>query len=815
MKLSYNWLCEFIDISKSPQELASIMVNLGLEVESLEKWESVKGGLEGFMIAEVVECSKHPNADKLSCTKVNTGSGDLLNVVCGAPNVAAGQKVVLATIGTIIYSKGEPFEIKKSKIRGEESHGMLCAIDELGLGDSHDGILVLPDEAKVGTLAKDYFKVETDWVYEIGITPNRIDSASHFGTARDIAAFLSLTNSTKAHKPDVTNFKPDTIEIPVKIEIKNNEACKRYCGITIKGVKLEESPTWLKNRLMSIGQRPINNVVDITNYLLHETGQPLHAFDLSKIRGKQVIIKTCEDGTQFKTLDGVERTLDSNDLMICNEDAPMCIAGVFGGFDSGVKDSTKDIFIESAWFNPVWVRKTAKRHSLSTDSSFRFERGADPNNTLYTLKRCALLVKELAGGIICGEATDIYPSPIDNFNFDVSISRICKLIGKKIPTEKIIQILNSLDIQTVNHNEDLISVSVPPYRVDVQEEADIVEEVLRVYGYNQIEIPEKINATLSYSSKPEKHLIQNLVSDFLVSNGFYEAMNNSLTRSAYYEPIDSFNKSIVNIINPLSSELNSMRQTLIFGILETVIRNINFQNRDLKLFEFGNTYEYQTIESNDVQLKFKETNHLLLAITGKTEQKNWTSQGKDSSFYFLKSIVNNILKKLGVQLNKIRFQTTNHPLLSEGQSLKLGNNEIGSVGIINPKILKNFEIEQEVFIADFNWDLILDTIKNNKVKVAELPKFPEVTRDLSLEIDENTTFGEFETITFKIEKELVRNIELFDVYKGKGITEGKKSYAIRFTLLDNERTLTDHQIDNIMSKLLKAFESDLGAKLRA
>ncbi len=815
MKISYNWLRQYIDTTLSPEEISKILVSIGLEVEGIEKWESVKGGLEGFVVAEVKECAKHPNADKLSCTKVDAGTGELLSVVCGAPNVATGQKVILATIGTKIYNGDESFEIKKSKIRGEESCGMLCAEDELGLGNSHDGIIVLDAATKIGTPAKEYFKVESDWVFEIGITPNRIDSASHYGVARDLSAYLKQQGQVTLNKPSVDVFKTDNTNLSIPVTIENTEACKRYCGVTIQGVTIAESPEWLQNRLKAIGLRPINNIVDITNYVLHETGQPLHAFDAAYIKGKKVVVRTCNNDSSFVTLDNTERKLAETDLMICNESEPMCMAGIFGGLHSGVSEKTKDIFLESAYFNPVWVRKTARRHGLSTDSSFRFERGADPNNTLYTLKRCALLIKEIAGGSISSNVVDVYPNPVPDFKVHVTFSGIANLIGKEIPKETIKNILTALEIKIDSESNEGMSLSVPPYRVDVQQQADIVEEILRIYGYNNIEIGEKVNSSLSNSQKPDPHTIQNLVSDYLSSNGFNEMMSNSLTKSGYYEGIESCKNRIPYIVNPLSSDLNCMRQSLIFGGLEAIIRNINFRNTDLKLYEFGNCYFFdKNDQASDKHSQYSENNCLFIALTGMAQGKNHISGGVQSSFYYLKAYVNNILTKVGINTASVKIEPLQHEVLSEGLAYKIGNKTLVQFGMVRKKHLKEFDIKQEVYVAEFDWSAILVTIKNHKVSVSELPKFPEVYRDLSMILDDKLSYAELLKVAEKVDRKLLRKIDLFDVYKGKGIEEGKKSYALSFTLLDDNQTLTDNQIDTFMNKLIRSFEKELGAQVR-
>jgi phenylalanyl-tRNA synthetase beta chain len=815
MKISYNWLRQYIDTTASPQELEKILVNLGLEVGNLEQWQSVKGGLEGFVIGEVLECTKHPNADKLSKTKVNIGQNEPLNIVCGAPNVAAGQKVVVATIGTKIYSGPEVFEIKKSKIRGEESEGMICAEDELGLGTAHDGIMVLDASAKTGTPAKDYFKIEEDWVFEIGLTPNRIDSASHYGVARDVAAFFNQNKPSKLTKPSVDKFKIDNHDLQIEVNIENNEACKRYSGITIKGVIIKESPGWLQIRLKAIGQKPINNVVDITNFVLHELGQPLHAFDADKISGNKIVVRTTPNDTSFITLDGIERKLTSKDLMICNNREAMCLAGIFGGVDSGVTENTKNIFLESAYFNPVWIRKSARHHGLNTDSSFRFERGTDPDNTVYALKRAAMLIKEIAGGTISSDIMDVYPEPISHFKVDVTFEEINSLVGKKLSRDIIVNILNSLEIKIDKETKEGLSLSVPPYRVDVQRQADIVEEILRIYGYNNIEFSDKVISTLSYSQKPEPAKVQNMVSDYLSSNGFHEIMCNSLTKSAYYENRETFKNRIAFLVNPLSSDLNCMRQSLIFGGLESIVHNINHQNSNLKLYEFGNCYFYDKNENIKNHLEqYSENYRLGLFLTGLAEDPNWITPAQPVTFYHLKTFINNAIAKTGADLSKIEIKPLEHELL-EGGLVYLNNNlKLAEFGNVKKELLKEFDIKQEVFAGEINWTLVLELCKNHKISFKELPRFPEVHRDLSMILDTKVTYEQLVNVAKKTERKLIRNIQLFDVYQGDKIEKGKKSYALSFTLQDQEKTLTDSQIDKVMNNLMKAFEKELGAQIR-
>jgi phenylalanyl-tRNA synthetase beta chain len=815
MKISYNWLRQYIDTYAAPVELEKILVNLGLEVEGLERWQSIKGGLEGFVVGHVLECAKHPNADKLSLTKVDIGHGEPLKIVCGASNVAGGQKVIVATIGTKIYSGEEVFEIKKSKIRGELSEGMICAEDEIGIGNSHEGIIVLDPSVKIGTLAKDYYKVEDDWVFEIGLTPNRIDSASHYGVARDLTAYFAQTKPVTLSKPSIENFKVDNHDILIPVVVENNEACKRYSGVTIKGVTIKESPEWLKNRLKAIGQKPINNVVDITNYVLHEFGQPLHAFDADKISGKKVIVRTLPNDTVFKTLDGVDRKLTSKDLMICNDKEGMCLAGIFGGIDSGVTDKTINIFLESAYFNPVWVRKSARHHGLSTDSSFRFERGTDPNNTVYALKHAALLIKELAGGTISSEVVDKYPSPVSDFKVDVSFTRINNLIGKELGRNTIVGILKSLEIKIEKETIEGLLLSVPPYRVDVQREADVVEEILRVYGYNNVEFSDKVVSTLSYSEKPEPSAVQNIISDFLSNNGFNEIMCNSLSKGGYYENHEAYKNNIAYIINPLSTDLDCMRQTLIFGGLESIIYNINRKNNSLKFYEFGNCYFLDKQENPVNRLgQYSEIHRLGIFLTGLTEQPNWVTPEIESSFYFLKSYISNVFAKTGLDLANFEAKPIEHELLTNGLTYMAGKQKLVDIGVVKNETLKEFDIKQDVFAAEINWGLVLKLSKNHKIIFQELPKYPEVRRDLSMVLDTLVTYEQLTKLAEKTERRLIKSINLFDVYQGDKIEKGKKSYAVSFILQDEEKTLTDNQIEKVMNNLMKAFEIELGAKIR-
>jgi len=816
MKISYNWLKQYIDINLSADKVAEILTDTGLEVEGIEQFESIKGGLEGIVIGEVTSCIKHPNADKLSVTTVNIGTDRELPIVCGAPNVASGQKVVVATVGAKLYDGNNEFKIKKAKMRGEASEGMICAEDELGLGTSHDGIMVLPSSIKAGTPANEYFEIETDTVFEIGLTPNRIDGASHIGTARDLVAFLKQSEKNiKLSIPSVNDFKIDNNNLPISIEIADNTQCPRYSGVTVSNVKVKQSPTWLQNRIKSIGLKPINNLVDISNFVLHETGQPLHFFDADKIAGNKVIIKTLKENTEFITLDEETRKLSSDDLMICNEKEAMCIAGVFGGLHSGVNEDTKNIFIESAYFNPVYVRKTSKRHTLSTDASFRFERGTDPNNTIYALKRAALLIKEIAGGEISSEIIDVYPNKIEDYDITVSYKNIARLIGKTLDKDIIKGILESLDIRIISDNNEILVLKIPTYRVDVRREADVIEEILRIYGYNNIEISKKLNSSISYSQKNNKEKIVNTISNQLSNNGFNEIMCNSLSKSDYYSESKTYKKeNLVEIYNPLSIDLNIMRQTLLFGGLESIAYNRNRRNKNLKFYEFGNCYFKKDTQSEKALDKYNQEYKLSLFVTGQNEEENWNSKNEPTTFFHLKTHIENILNKLGIDISKIISQTVDSDIFSEGISYTLNNIKIVDFGIVKNQILNTFGIDSEVFYAEFNWDNVIRLSAKTKIQYTEISKYPEVRRDLALLLDKNIKFSEIRELAFKTEKKLLKKVSLFDIYEGKNIDADKKSYAISFVLQDENKTLKDKQIDKIMNKFISLFEKEFGAQIR-
>ncbi len=820
MNISYNWLKEYVSFDLNPNEVAEALTSIGLEVGSVEEVQSIKGGLEGIVIGEVLTCEPHPNSDHMHVTTVNLGSGDPVQIVCGAANVAAGQKVVVATIGTKLYDGDECFTIKKSKLRGIESLGMICAEDEIGIGTSHEGIIVLPEDAVPGTPAKDYFNIKSDYVIEVDITPNRADACSHYGVARDLYAYLvQAGKKTALTRPSDEMFAVDNHDLNIDIEVVDPAMCPRYAGVTIKDVTVKESPEWLQNKLRLIGLRPINNIVDITNYILHAYGQPLHCFDADKIKGGKIVVRSMPQGTPFVTLDGVERKLDERDLMICNVEEPMCMAGVFGGLDSGTTETTKNVFLESAYFNPTTVRKTARRHGLSTDSSFRFERGIDPNNVIYCLKQAALLVKELAGGTISMEIKDNYPAPIADFTVDLKYQYVHDLIGKTIPVETIKSIVSSLEMKIISETQDGITLQVPPYRVDVQRPCDVVEDILRIYGYNNVEIPTTLKSSLTTKGEVDRsQKLQNLISEQLVGCGFNEILNNSLTKSAYYENLETYPlKNSVMLMNPLSNDLNCMRQTLLFGGLESIQHNANRKNADLKFFEFGNCYYYNAEKKNPEKAlaAYSENYHLGLWVTGKRVTNSWAHAEENSSVYELKAYVLNIFSRLGLNLGSVVFGNLANEIYSAAVSIHTrGGKLLATFGIVSKKIQKAFDLDNEVYYAEINWTELMKAVKNVKVSYTEISKFPSVKRDLALLLDKNVQFAEIESIAYETEKKLLKAVELFDVYEGKNLEPGKKSYAVSFLLQDENATLNDKQIDKIMNKLITNLENKLGAKLR-
>jgi phenylalanyl-tRNA synthetase beta chain len=806
MKISLNWLKTLINIDLTPGQVDEYLTSSGLEVEGIESFESVKGGLKGIVIGEVVEKEKHPDADKLSITKVNVGGTELLNIVCGAPNVAAGQKVLVAMIGAKLYpTTGEPFEIKKSKIRGAASEGMICAEDEIGLGTSHDGILILPNDAVVGTPAATYFKLEQDSILEIGLTPNRADAASHYGVARDLAAILNCKNNTNTFQAHLHNIfeLPEASNInKVDITIENTDACKRYSGLVISGITVKPSPDWLKNSLLAIGLRPINNIVDITNFVLHDLGQPLHAFDLDKINGNKIIVKTGLENVKFKTLDGTERILKADDLMICNESEPMCLAGVFGGLDSGVNENTTSIFLEAAYFNPAFIRKTSKQHGLKTDSSFRFERGTDPEMTITALKRAAALIFECAGGNLSMDLVDIYPEKLEPFQVAFSYTNCQALIGKEIDRAIIKHIILSLGIGIAQEGNDGLLLSVPQYKTDVTREADVIEEVMRIYGYNNVEESTQIKFSASFADREKATSAENTTANLLVGFGFYEMMGLSLTKESYYNE----DTALVKILNPLSSDLNIMRNSMLFGGLETLAYNINRKQADLKLFEFGKTYQ----KTKD-DFKYSETKHLTLFVTGRKYPENPFGENNKVDFAYIKSCIESVLNKLSI---KFKTNELNDSQFNYGLSFSQKNKHLVSFGLVDKAICKKMDVSNDVFYVDFNWDNVLSLVGKTKLEFAEIPKFPSVRRDLSLLLDKKITYKELEELAFNAERKLLKSVNLFDIYEGDKLETGKKSYAVSFMLQDEEATLNDKQIDNVMQKLIKTYSEKLGATLR-
>ena len=808
MKISYNWLKQFIKIDWTAEKTSELLTDLGLEVEGLETFQSVKGGLQGIVVGHVLTCEQHPNADRLRITTVDIGTKEPLAIVCGAPNVATGQKVAVATIGTTLYTaEGEAWTIKKGKIRGEESHGMLCAEDELGLGASHDGIMILEASLETGSPLAKHYDIEDDLVFDIGLTPNRADAMSHYGTARDLMAGLSQHGiNAKLISPSVSAFHVDDRSLKVDINVEDKQKAPRYCGLTISDIVVKESPEWLQNRLKAIGLNPINNIVDATNYVLHDLGQPLHAFDADRISGKKIIVKTVKAGTKFISLDGVERTLHEEDLMICDTEKPLCIAGVFGGENSGVSKETNSIFLESAYFNPVSVRKTAKRHALNTDASFRFERGIDPNITKYALKSAALLIIEIAGGKITSDLIDEYPNKIEDAQVLLTFEKTNQLIGEELPKETIKSILSALEIKVNNVTESGLGLTIPAYRNDVQREVDVIEEILRVYGYNNIGITNKLNASISNTSKFESYKVENIIANQLVGQGFYEILNNSLTSDKYTAFSDQLEQAHeVKILNPLSTDLSVMRQSLIFSGLESIAFNINRQQSDLKLFEFGKTYH--NFEANKEEFK-----HLSVFVTGNKTEKRWNTNETAVDYFYLKGLVTAIFERLGIQ--KLKSSPLANDVFSEGQQLSIGKHSLVEFGSLKTSTLKSFGISQSVFCADFNWDNLLKVINQQTIKFKDISKYPEVKRDFSLLINEDVSFESIFKLAKQTENNFLKDINLFDVYTGDKLAEGKKSYAVSFTLQDKNKTLTDVQIDKIMSKIQKRIESELGAELR-
>lgn len=825
MNISYNWLKRYIALTDDAETVAKILTSIGLEVGTVETVETIKGGLKGLVVGEVLSCEPHPNSDHLHITKVNIGEGEPLPIVCGAPNVAAGQKVIVATIGTVLYDGDQSFTIKKGKLRGEDSFGMICAEDEIGVGSDHAGIIVLPADTRVGMPAREYYNVQDDTIIEVDITPNRSDAASHYGVARDLYAYYKAHGQEVAlTKPSVDEFKSDVNESPISVHVEAPDAAPRYSGLYIKGVEVKESPDWLKNSLLAIGLRPINNIVDVTNFVLHECGQALHAFDADKIKGNEIHVRYAHQGEKFVTLDGVEREMDARDLMIANKEEAMCIAGVFGGLESGVTENTKNIFLESAYFDPVTIRKTSRRHQLQTDASFRYERGCDPCNTLYVLKRAALLIKTLSnaeyiGGILDHTAT---PELLKPWPVTIDINRVNSLIGKAIGEDTIETILHALEINIVTKHGDSWQLEVPRYRVDVQRECDVVEDILRIYGYDNVEFPEKLNTSLAYGLKPDPEKLRRKIAEQLTAQGFNEILNNSLTKVSYYEPLTQLTlDTCVKIMNPLSQDLGVMRQTLLFGGLESIARNANRKNSDLKFYEFGNCYHYKANPAarehnpENSLVEYSEEPHLGLWLTGNKAAQTWVRKEEKTTFYQLHAYVNNILVRLGVNLSKTTVERLENELFSDGLVLKAANGKaLGFIGIVNRKQLKAFDIDQEVYYADLDWNQLLKQNKQYKAVINDLPKYPEVKRDFALLVDKAVEFADLARAAFSTEKKLLKNVYLFDVYEGKNLEEGKKSYALSFILQDAENTLKDTQIENIMNRLKATFEEKFNATLR-
>ena len=816
MNISYKWLKEYVDFDLTAQQVCDALTSTGLEVDALEEVQSIKGGLKGLYVGKVLTCEPHPNSDHLHVTTVDLGKGEPSQIVCGAPNVAAGQKVIVADLGCVLYDGDQEFVIKKSKLRGVESNGMICAEDEIGVGNDHSGIIVLPEDAVVGTPAAEYYHLESDWLIEVDITANRADGLSHWGVARDLYAWLlSNGHETKMHRPDCSKFKVDNHNLPVEVVIENQEACKRYACVSITDCEVKESPDWLKNKLTTIGLRPINNIVDITNYIMMAYGQPLHCFDADMVKGHKIVVKTMPDGTPFQTLDGVEHKLSDRDLAICNAEDPMCIAGVFGGKGSGTYETTKNVVLESAYFHPTWIRKSARRHGLSTDASFRFERGIDPNGTIYALQQAAILCQELAGGKVSMDIVDVYPEPIKNAVVELSFEYVNNLVGKFLSPGVIKYLCRALDMEVKFENVQGLTLEIPAYRVDVTRPCDVVEDVLRIYGYNNVEIPTQLKSSLVIKGDEDrKHKLANLVSEQLVGEGFNEILNNSLTKSSYYGDKQD---TLVHIMNPLSSDLNVMRQTLLFGGLESIQHNVNRKRQNLRFFEFGNVYTFDPEKKNDddPMQAYKEQNHAALWVTGKRVEGSWAHKNEDSTFYELSAYVENILRRIGVKPGMIVRKKSENDIFSSGLTIEnRGGKKLVEMGIITKKLQKQFGLDNPVYYAEMNWTALMKVIKKNEVLYTEISKFPAVSRDLSLLVDNSVEFAQIEQIARQTEKKFLKKVELFDVYEGDKLPVGKKSYAVNFILQDEEKTMGDKQIDAIMQKLIANIKKQLNAELR-
>jgi phenylalanyl-tRNA synthetase beta chain len=816
MKISYNWLRDYLNTDVDVEELGTVLTSIGLEVEETEAWESVRGGMKGVVIGRVLTCDRHPDADRLSVTTVDIGTGQPLNIVCGAPNVATGQTVAVATVGTMVFKGEEQFEIKRSKIRGQLSEGMICAEDELGTGTDHEGIIVLDPSANIGSPAADYFNVTTDTVFGIGLTPNRIDCSSHYGVARDLAAYFNLRKPVRAKLPSVESFRTDRPDGSISVSVEATSQCIRYSGLTIRGITVKPSPEWLQHRLRSIGLNPINNVVDITNFVLHETGQPLHAFDAAAITGDQVVVRTLPAGSKFVTLDGVERELAASDLMICNASEGMCIAGVFGGLRSGVTTDTTSVFLESATFSPVSVRKTSRRHGLQTDASYRFERGTDPEMTIYALKRAALMIREIAGGEISGEIVDIYPSPVRKAVVVLSFDRLKKLIGKEIPVETVKTVLYSLDIHITDETADSLTLEIPPYRVDVTREADVAEEILRIYGYNNIEIGEEMHSVLSYTVKPDREKVAGNMAELLSGNGFAEIMCNSLNPAAWYETTGDFDVApMVRLANPLSSDLNVMRLSLLPGMLSTVAWNINRQNSDLRLYELGYVYaKKQGKGTTEITDNYSEKQILAFSVTGNAAQKSWNTGEVPTGFFHIKGYTELVLSRFGIKSEDLTVEDAAGKWFTEALRYSSGGIELATFGKVSRKYLAMFDIKQEVWYAEICWENLLKLLKGRKTEFSELPRFPWVRRDLALLIDKTVKFSQIRELSFKTERNILCEVDLFDVYENENLGHNKKSYAVSFILRDDRQTLNEKAIEKVMGSLARAFEREFGATLR-
>ena len=815
MNISYKWLKEYVDFDLTAQQVADALTSTGLEVDALEEVQSIRGGLKGLYVGKVLTCEAHPNSDHLHVTTVDLGKGEPSQIVCGAPNVAAGQKVIVADLGCVLYDGDNEFVIKKSKLRGVESNGMICAEDEIGIGNDHSGIIVLPEDAVVGTPAAEYYNLESDWLIEVDITANRADGLSHWGVARDLYAWLKSNGyETSLHRPDCSEFKVDNHDLPIEVVIENQEACKRYACVSVTDCEVKESPDWLKNKLTTVGLRPINNIVDITNYVMMAYGQPLHTFDADMVKGHKIVVKTMAEGTPFQTLDGEEHMLSDRDLAICNAEEPMCIAGVFGGKGSGTYETTKNVVLESAYFHPTWIRKSARRHGLSTDASFRFERGVDPNGTIYALQQAAILCKQLAGGKISMEVCDVYPEPMKNAVVELSYEYVHNLVGKEIPVDTIKSICESLEMKVLNETAEGLTLEIPAYRVDVQRPCDVVEDILRIYGYNNVEIPTQLKSSLVIKADEDrKHKLQNLVSEQLVGAGFNEILNNSLTKTAYYEG----KKNVVKIMNPLSSDLGVMRQTLLYGGLESVEHNVKRKNANLKFFEFGNCYFFDEEKENpeNPMQAYKEENFMGIWVTGKRVEGSWAHPNEDSTYYELAAYVQTILNRIGLKQGATVQKKSENEDFSAGIVIEnRGGKKLIEMGVLSKKLLKQFDLQQPVYFAELNWTQLMKATKKNEVTFTDIPKHPAVSRDLALLVDNNVEFAQIEQIARQTEKKLLKKVELFDVYEGDKLPAGKKSYAVNFILQDAEKTMNDKQIDAIMQKLIANIKKQLNAELR-